>query len=195
MRKRPFPFLALVQSFLADSEQSVNPTFVAHDVVVEETAVSANGSTVTRPNFEAPRDAMESQMTRIWEEMLEIKGIGIHDNFFDLGGSSWLATRLFCPCARCDWTQFCRCQTLLEASTVAGMVKVMREQSDGKRTWSPTVTLKVGDEGKRPFFFVPGAGGSLIRLDKLVGQLQLDRRMVAFQVPGFEGEVEPFKND
>jgi amino acid adenylation domain-containing protein len=34
------------------------------------------------------RDSREAAMLRIWEEVLGIIGIGIHDNFFDLGGNS-----------------------------------------------------------------------------------------------------------
>jgi thioesterase domain-containing protein len=187
-------FLTLVQSFLADSTQAINPTFAPLDVGKnEETAVSANGSTSTigsRHRYVAPRDAMENRMARIWEELLGITNIGIHDNFFDIGGSSWLATRLFVRIQEVTGHNL-PLSTLLEAATVAGMVMVMREQSEG-RLWSPIVTLKVGDEGKRPFFFVPGAGGNLLRLDKMVGMIDLDRRFLAFQVPGLEGEIEPY---
>ncbi|MCP5099423.1 MAG: alpha/beta fold hydrolase, partial [Chloroflexi bacterium] len=186
-------FRTLIQSFLADSQQPINPTFAPLTPEPDnDVTINSNGTLPeARPDFVAPRDAMENQMARIWEELLEVKGIGIHDNFFDLGGSSWLATRLLARIQEVTGHNL-PLSTMLEAASVAGMVHVLRELSDGKRVWSPIVTLKAGDEGKRPFFFVPGAGGSLIRLDKLIGLLNLDRRLLAFQVPGFEGEVEPF---
>jgi len=34
------------------------------------------------------RNAVESLLVSIWEEVLGRSGIGIHDNFFDLGGNS-----------------------------------------------------------------------------------------------------------
>jgi amino acid adenylation domain-containing protein len=40
------------------------------------------------------RDAREAAMLRIWEEVLGIDGIGIHDNFFDLGGNSLQALQV-----------------------------------------------------------------------------------------------------
>ena len=37
---------------------------------------------------------MEGKLTMILEELLDIKGVGIYDSFFELGGFSMLATRL-----------------------------------------------------------------------------------------------------
>ncbi|WP_329096108.1 SDR family NAD(P)-dependent oxidoreductase [Streptomyces sp. NBC_01439] len=41
--------------------------------------------------YSAPRTPSERLITRIWEEQLELTGIGSTDNFFDLGGTSLLA--------------------------------------------------------------------------------------------------------
>ena len=38
--------------------------------------------------YVAPRNALEARLARIWEEVLRVAPIGIHDNFFDLGGDS-----------------------------------------------------------------------------------------------------------
>ncbi|SMC85658.1 amino acid adenylation domain-containing protein [Desulfocicer vacuolatum DSM 3385] len=43
---------------------------------------------------EVPASDLEKKLSAIFEKMLHIKGIGIHDNFFDLGGNSLLATRV-----------------------------------------------------------------------------------------------------
>jgi len=44
--------------------------------------------------YVAPRNETEEKLVRIWEEILGRQGIGIQDNFFDLGGHSLKATRL-----------------------------------------------------------------------------------------------------
>ena len=42
----------------------------------------------------APRNALEIQLTKIWETVLGIQPIGVTDNFFNLGGESLMAVRL-----------------------------------------------------------------------------------------------------
>ncbi|MEK9139541.1 MAG: amino acid adenylation domain-containing protein, partial [Nitrospirota bacterium] len=42
-----------------------------------------------------PRDRVEVQLTALWQQVLEVSKIGIHDNFFDLGGHSLKAAHLF----------------------------------------------------------------------------------------------------
>ncbi|MCP4694818.1 MAG: zinc-binding dehydrogenase, partial [Desulfobacterales bacterium] len=44
--------------------------------------------------YEAPGTALEKTITGIWEKLLGIRGIGIHDNFFDLRGDSLLAAQV-----------------------------------------------------------------------------------------------------
>ena len=44
--------------------------------------------------YVAPRTRVEEQLAGIWKEVLGIDKVGIHDNFFDLGGHSLLGTQL-----------------------------------------------------------------------------------------------------
>jgi acyl carrier protein len=44
--------------------------------------------------FVAPRSPSEERLARIWSEVLGIDQIGVHDDFFDLGGHSLAATRI-----------------------------------------------------------------------------------------------------
>ncbi|MFF8593580.1 amino acid adenylation domain-containing protein, partial [Streptomyces sp. NPDC015220] len=41
----------------------------------------------------APRDAVEQTLAGVWSEVLGIEDIGVHDDFFDLGGNSILSVR------------------------------------------------------------------------------------------------------
>ena len=42
----------------------------------------------------SPRSTTESQVAAIWQELLRSDRVGIHDNFFDLGGHSLLVVQM-----------------------------------------------------------------------------------------------------
>jgi len=75
-------------------------------------------------DFIAPRSQVEKQLAEIWCDVLRINRVGIHDNFFDLGGQSLLATQIITrvsgqlsveiPLAR-----------LFEMPTIAGLAKLI----------------------------------------------------------------------
>jgi len=44
--------------------------------------------------YAAPRNAIEHRLAQIWAELLGVKQVGIHDNFFDLGGDSILGLQM-----------------------------------------------------------------------------------------------------
>ncbi|HET7286906.1 MAG TPA: amino acid adenylation domain-containing protein, partial [Pyrinomonadaceae bacterium] len=48
----------------------------------------------TADSYIAPRDMLEFQLVRLWEELLPVHPIGVRDNFFALGGHSLVAVRL-----------------------------------------------------------------------------------------------------
>lgn len=49
---------------------------------------------LSRRDFEAPSDALEHTLARLWAEVLKLEQVGRHDSFFELGGHSLLAIRL-----------------------------------------------------------------------------------------------------
>ncbi|MGG4207781.1 amino acid adenylation domain-containing protein, partial [Paenibacillus jamilae] len=52
------------------------------------------GGIQTGVEYVAPRNRTESELVKIWEEVLGYSGIGVLDNFFELGGHSLRATNL-----------------------------------------------------------------------------------------------------
>ncbi len=45
--------------------------------------------------FEEPRNEVEKEVLKIWTSILEVKGMGINDDFYQLGGNSILLIKLF----------------------------------------------------------------------------------------------------
>ncbi len=56
-------------------------------------AVAAPDQQSTAPSYVAPRNEAEQALVRIWSELLGVDKIGVHDNFFTLGGDSLLSIR------------------------------------------------------------------------------------------------------
>ncbi|WP_158664903.1 non-ribosomal peptide synthetase [Pseudomonas sp. SWI44] len=48
----------------------------------------------SQQDYVAPRTALEQQLAVIWQTLLKLERVGLHDNFFDLGGHSLLVTQL-----------------------------------------------------------------------------------------------------
>lgn len=51
-------------------------------------------------NFVAPVGRHEQEMAKIWSEVLQVENIGVHDNFFDLGGDSIAAIQIVARCRK-----------------------------------------------------------------------------------------------
>ncbi|MHC8306627.1 amino acid adenylation domain-containing protein [Pseudomonas sp. PB3P13] len=69
----------------------------ARIIVLERFPLSANGKLDRRAlptpewalgGYRAPRNALETALTAIWQEVLGVPQVGIDDNFFELGGDS-----------------------------------------------------------------------------------------------------------
>ncbi|MGB9119425.1 MAG: amino acid adenylation domain-containing protein [Candidatus Angelobacter sp.] len=61
---------------------------------LDKKALPAPDLRTEKRQHEPPRTELEQAITRVWREVLEIETIGVHDNFFDVGGHSILAKLL-----------------------------------------------------------------------------------------------------
>ncbi|MFA7241064.1 MAG: amino acid adenylation domain-containing protein [Sulfuricellaceae bacterium] len=134
------------------------------------------------------RDAIELELVRIWEEVLNVRPIGIRDNFFDLGGHSIIAVRLMAKVAQ----QFGRqlpLSSLFQGATVEAMARLLRSKASHAE-WSSVVPIQT--QGKKaPFFCAAGAGGNVVYFHGLAQAMSEERPFFGLQPPGLDGVTPP----
>src|SRR5207249_3062898 len=71
-----------------------------------------------------PRTDTERKLRALWENLFGISPIGIHDNFFALGGHSFLATRLLFR-LQTEWKKAVTLRMLSAAPTIARLAALL----------------------------------------------------------------------
>jgi amino acid adenylation domain-containing protein len=119
-----------------------------------------------------PRDLQDWQLVKIWEEILNVRPIGIEHDFFDLGGHSLLAVRMM---DRIE-DAYGKClplATLFAEATIKHLAECLRTES--LREVQSAIVLVQPGGSHPPFFFLHGDswGGLYCRkLARLLGQEQ-----------------------
>jgi amino acid adenylation domain-containing protein len=126
----------------------------------------------------AHRDELERQLTEIWETILGVQPIGIGDNFFEMGGHSLKAVRMFVEVEK-TFGKNIPLATLFEAGTIEKLAEILRQ--DG---WSaPESSLvPIQTEGTKPIFFcVHAKGGNVLFYRDLARHLGKDQPFYGIQ--------------
>jgi pyochelin synthetase len=137
----------------------------------------------------APRDEVERRLVRIWQDVFDLRPIGIRCNFFDLGGDSLVAAVVL---AHVD-TQFNRSislDLLFEWSTIEKLAELIRQEAPHDQA-SPLVVLQRG-AGKRPLVCVPGGGLWVFR--KLLRYLDPTLPVLGMLPRGVDGREPPHQS-
>ncbi|AHB47828.1 polyketide synthase [Hyphomicrobium nitrativorans NL23] len=172
--------------------------------------IEAASTTFERPNlgvdFIEPTTDVEKTLAGFWSELLGVKAIGTQDNFFDLGGHSLIAVRLFRMIKAAYAVDF-PISVLFEAPTIAQCAALIEETSPkaGEPTGkSATVTaldrpklrhvvrMDAGKETRRtPFFLAAGMFGNILNLRHLAVHIGTDRPVYGLQARGIYGGEAP----
>ncbi len=139
----------------------------------------------------APRTALEKQLVRIWEDCLNVKPIGIRDNFFDLGGHSILAMRLLYEMERKTGLS-CPMNYLFQWPTIEAITAASGKPLNTELPRS-IVLLKKG-AAERPMFLLHAGGPSLLFYRPLVQRLQSDRSIYGIQSAFLEKLETPIES-
>jgi yersiniabactin nonribosomal peptide synthetase len=153
-------------------------------------AALTEGATCPAParhqEFGSPRTALQSSLVRIWESVLEVSPIGIHDDFFGLGGHSLAAIQVMTRIAQRHGVHL-PLGELLRGRTVEHLARSIEQAA----RWSPLVRINSIEAGT-PLFLVHPAGGHVLCYQELAQRLQ--RPVLGLQAPGLEGDREPIED-
>ncbi len=136
---RPFP--ALLRRDRSLSRQQL---------LAEAKRLHAPGAVHERPRlqtaFEPPRTALEERLAGVWRELLGLASVGVHDDFFDLGGDSLLVTRLIGLLEEAFGVQL-SLRAVFEAPTVSelAVVIVQAQAADTARTDSEALAAALAE--------------------------------------------------
>ena len=152
-------------------------------------------------DYVAPRNDIERTLAGFWQELLGIEQVGIEDSFFDLGGHSLIAVRLFSMVKKAYRTEF-PISVLFEAPTIAKCAALIEERigpdaaTEGGEAAGETVVTperryahlvpmhQSAGSSKTPFFLVAGMYGNVLNLRHLAHLIGADRPFYGFRPVG-----------
>jgi thioesterase domain-containing protein/NAD(P)-dependent dehydrogenase (short-subunit alcohol dehydrogenase family)/acyl carrier protein len=177
-----------------------------------------SGPVFTRPSvsatFAAPRDEVERELASQWKTLLGVADVGVNDDFFELGGQSLVAVRLFQRIGRKYGVEL-PLSALFQAPTIAECATLLRERlglphpddaepsvappSESIRTAAPAkpafralVAVQRGGD-RLPFFCVHGAGGNVLNFRDLARAMHPEQPFYGLQAAGVDGVSPPRK--
>ena len=164
-----------------------------------------------RPKLESayakPETEVEIKLASFWTELLGVQDVGVEDSFFDLGGHSLIAVRLFSQVRKAYGVNL-PISVLFEAPTIRACAKIIEDQvgrsavsdsggaedSQNERRFKHLVAMHDGEGGpKNPFFLVAGMFGNVLNLRHLAHLLGADRPFYGLQARGLLGNDTPHK--
>ncbi|MHB8499327.1 MAG: condensation domain-containing protein [Candidatus Acidiferrales bacterium] len=135
-----------------------------------------------------PPAEIEKQLVKIWEQVLGVQPIGLHQNYFELGGNASLAERMLSEVEKVFHAKLPP-TSLLDAQTIQEFAELLHVR-DSSPQWSSLVAIQ--REGSRPpFFCIHGAGGNVLIYRELSLRLGHDQPFYGLQAQGLDGELPP----
>jgi thioesterase domain-containing protein/malonyl CoA-acyl carrier protein transacylase/acyl carrier protein len=116
-----------------------------------EATASVSDGVELRNDFSATDTDLKEMLAAVWREVLGFESIGDDDNFFDLGGDSFMATILLSR-LRAQLTVELPANSVFVAPTIAAQAKLIAKVARGEH--EIILPLQKGDASRPPFFLV-----------------------------------------
>lgn len=137
--------------------------------------------------FLAPRDAVELQLSLLWEDVLQVSPISITANFFELGGHSLLAVQLMASIKE-QFNQEFPLALLFQEATIERFANVLRQRTVAHLDSSIVGLQTTGTNF--PLFFAHPGGGSAFCYVSLARHLGQNQPFYGLQTPGLNDNKE-----
>jgi len=156
-----------------------------------------------------PATEGERRLLEIWQEVLDIRGLGVEDDYFELGGDSLVGLILFGEIER-GFGQALPVSVLLDCPTVRLLAKRLDESTTPAAAPSapviavPRATLVIRREAVQrpliairaegslpPLFFTHTILGDVVFVRQFLPYLPPEQPLYAIQARGLEGEDAP----
>jgi len=144
---------------------------------------------VSANQFIAPRTHLETDLASLWQEVLGVRELGVHDNFFEAGGDSLKAVRLIAN-IELRFEVKLPVSSLFGAQTIAQLAHVIHNET---HEWSPIVPIQPQGNLK-PIFAVHALGAMALSYEPLARALGKNQPFYGIQAYGFEDEQTPYTN-
>jgi len=147
--------------------------------------------------YVAARDETEEQLVTIWQEVLGMERIGVHDNFFQLGGNSLIMLSLLKKIRQLCPTIYLK--DLFIHQTVGRLAmfiaeKMGQDRRDGME-WADGHLILLNDaDGSRPLFVIPGSQGFSDGYDELARAFDGRYTVYGIQMRGTKGSEQPVQD-
>ena len=142
--------------------------------------------------YQAPRTPLESAIAEIWADILNLPRVGIHDNFFNLGGHSLSAVQLMERIHQALGHRPHLNTLWYGAGNVAEQSRLLTETSSGST--SPVLVMRSGGRAPALFCLHTIGGGNLFHYEPLVSHLKGDLPVYGLQARGIDGKTPPDVN-
>jgi oxalate---CoA ligase len=154
---------------------------------VRRSQLAEHFGSALRVSYRTAETSLEIALAQIWSDALGGARVGLHDNFFDLGGDSLSAARMCASIEEHVTGQPVPVATLLQAPTVAELADWLREAKPA--TLSGTCLVPIQTGGSRPpLFCLHGVTGFAVYLS-LARHLGPDQPVYGVQAPWVDGPL------
>lgn len=134
-------------------------------------------------DYVPPRTPDEQKIADLWCMLLGLPKIGVHDNFFHLGGDSLMVVKLMLEVEKL-FGQWLELSTFRVQPTVAGLCKAIRSRQS-QTTIEPVLTIR--KSGTRPpLFCLYGITGDVDEYFNLAAALGDDQPVIGIRSPALK---------